>query len=122
MITAIILIVLIILGIYLLIKEYEIGFVMTGVMLVVISLVLLLIHIPSVALKSYDYEVMKTKRDSFERTLKNARENGNEYETAAIVKEIANWNQSLAVYKYQNKTLFLDQYIDDRIDELEFIE
>ncbi len=79
----------------------------------------LIIHSIVWGLVSYEYGLFVEKRNSFEQTLKFARANGNKYESAAIVKEVAQWNIELAKYKYNNKTLFLDQYIDDRMESLE---
>ena len=115
MITLIILIVLVGIGIYL---TTTLNYEFLGIIMCVIFGIWLLIHIFGWGLKSYEYGLFVKKRNSFELTLKEARKNGNEYETAAIVKDVAQWNIKLAVYKYDNKTLFFDQYIDDRIELL----
>ena len=80
---------------------------------------LLIFHSVSWGLVSYSYDIFVERRNAFEETLKAARESGNEYETAAISKEVAEWNMSLAHAKFSNRTLFLDQYIDDRVESLE---
>lgn len=116
MITLIILILLVALGGYLTTKwDYD----LLGVIMCIIFGMLLVIHCFSWGLVSYSYGLFVEKRNSFEQTLKDARENGNEYETAAIVKDVAQWNVKLAEYKYDNKTLFFDQYVDDRVELLE---
>jgi len=116
MITLIILIVLIAIGGYLTTKwDYE-GL---GIIMCAIFGLWLIMHSFCWGLVSYEYGLFVEKRNAFEQTLNEARNNGNEYETAAIVKEVAQWNQKLAEYKYDNKTIFFDQYIDDRIELLE---
>ena len=117
MITLIILVALFAIGIVISKKSYDYD--ILGAVMFVTSGVLLLIHTPVICLKSYEYNMFVVKRNAFSETLKSARENGNEYETAAIVKEVANFNTELASNKYNNKTIFLDQYIDDRFDLLE---
>jgi small-conductance mechanosensitive channel len=116
MITLIILILLITIGGYLTTKrDYD----LLGVVMCLIFGLWVLYHSIFYFTVSYKYGLFVEKRNAFEQTLKEARENGNEFETAAIVKEISEWNQELAEYKYKNKTLFFDQYIDDRIELLE---
>jgi len=116
MTTLIILIVLVAIGGYLTTKwDYEI----LGAMMCFIFGLLILIHSIMFFTVEYDYGLFVEKRNAFKETLNEARKNGNEYETAAIVKEVAQWNKKLAEYKYKNKTIFLDQYIDDRIELLE---
>lgn len=116
MITLIILIVLIIIGIFLIKRDISssLSFALT-----LILAIYLLVHIPAWGLRGYNYNLFAEKRNAFEQTLEAARENGNQYEAAAITKEVAQWNVELAVYKYQNKTILFDQYIDDRMELLE---
>ena len=90
-----------------------------GVIMCVIFGLCLIAHSISWGVVGYNYGLFVEKRNAFEQTLIVARENGNEYETATIIKEVARWNVNLAEYKYNNKTLFFGQYIDDRIDTLE---
>jgi transposase len=116
MTTLIILIVLIAIGGYLTTKwDY---YVLGTIMCLIFGLWLLL-HSIAFFTVEYRYGLFVEKRNAFEQTLNEARKNGNEYETAAIVKEVAQWNQMFAEYKYKNKTIFFDQYIDDRIESLE---
>lgn len=116
MITGIILVLLICIGIYLCRKgwEYELG----GGLLLIFSSIILIVHIIAICMVNYEYESFVVRRGAFKNTLNNARKNGNQYETAAIVKNIAKWNTLLAGYKYDNTTLLGDQYIDDRINNL----
>lgn len=106
-------------GIYLMTKDLTEGWlIMTFISTAIIG-IWLLGHTISILTASYSYEMFVVKRDAFESTLNNARKNGNEYETAAIVKSVAEWNIYLAMAKYENKTLYFDQFIDDRIEGLE---
>lgn len=116
MITLIILIALIAVGI-IMVKNYDLE--ATGFFISFICGICLLLHIVGISLKSYNYELFVVKRNAFSETLKSARECGREYETAAIVKEVSSLNTDLASIKYDNKTIFFDQYIDDRFDLLE---
>lgn len=121
-ITTIILITLIALGIRLYNKNDPYSYIMYDFYGFVICLIFgtwLIIHIVGMAKASYEYELFVQRRNAFEQTLNSARENGNQYETAAIVKEVAEWNTTLATEKFYNKTAWFDQYIDDRIETLE---
>lgn len=120
MITLIILLALTGLGFYLYNKgwDYETG----GALMITIFGLWFLIHSICLLTVSYGFEMFVVKRTAFEKTLNDSRKNGNDYETAAIVKEVAEWNVKLAEYKYDNTTLYFDQFIDDRIDTLEPIE
>jgi hypothetical protein len=89
-----------------------------GVLLTIIGTVFLILHIIGWCSTSYSYNLFVEKRTAFVETLQNAREAGNEYETAAIVKEVAAWNGKLAEMQYKNKTFFFDCYVDDRIQKL----
>jgi len=71
--------------------------------------------------KSYDYNNFVEKRKAFIYTLEEARKSGNECEKASITKDIAYWNTELARLKYDNSTIMIDQYVDDRFDKLDFI-
>jgi len=120
MITLIMLLTLTGLGFYLYNKgwDYEVG---EAIMITFFGL-WLSIHSICLLTASYGFEMFVVKRTAFEKTLNDSRKNGNDYETAAIVKEVAEWNVKLAQYKYDNTTLYFDQFIDDRIDTLEPIE
>lgn len=113
MTTLVILIILIVIGIFLM-RSCDYDF--HGFMMCLVFGFWLVMHLIAWSLSSYEYGLFLEKRNAFEQTLNEARKNGNEYETAAIVKEVAEWNQKLAEIKYDNKTLFYDQYIDDRIE------
>ena len=116
MITLIILIVLVAIGGCLTTKwDSE----LSGIIMCLIFGLWLITHSFAWGLVSYEYGLFVEKRNAFEQTLQVARENGNEYETAAIVKGVAKWNVKLAEAKYDNKTMYFDQYIDDRVDLLE---
>ena len=116
MLTLIILIGLIILGVYLsTLWDYE----SFGSLLLILSSFYLLIHCIAFFSTSYNFDLFVEKRNAFEQTLKDSRETGREYETAAIVSEVAKWNVRLAVQKYDNTTYYFDQYVDDRVKLLE---
>ena len=119
MITLIILVVLLIIGIYLVKKHDFDGWDFVGIMLVIFAGISIILQLSVWGLRSYNYEVFVAERNAFEQTLSEARKNNNPLEVAAIVSKVAEWNQELASSKYNNSTLFLDQYIDDRIDTLE---
>lgn len=55
---------------------------------------------------------------AIESTLAQSRLNGNEYESAAIVKEVSEWNINLAEFKYNNQNWYIGQFIDDRFENL----
>lgn len=90
-----------------------------GVFMVVIFGILLLLHVVGLSLKSYNYGKLIEERNSFEMTLQYSRENSNQYESAAIAKEVIEFNRKLTVMKYDNKTWLFNQYIDDRIQDVE---
>lgn len=122
MITFFILLALLILGIVVFCKgSYYNNIDILGFTLILVSSMFLLIHLISVFLVSYEYEIFVEKRNAFEQTLNESRKSTNPYETAAIVKEISEWNKELAERKYDNKTILFDQYIDNRIDDLDYI-
>ena len=116
MITFIILIALILIGWYLTTTyDYE----LLGSLLMAFTAIYLIFHSIFFLTVEYEYGMFVEKRKAFVMTLKASRESGNKYESAAIVKEVAEWNIKLAENKYDNKTVFCNQYIDDRIEDLE---
>tara|TARA_R110000868_G_scaffold76573_5_gene220151 strand:- start:520 stop:888 length:369 start_codon:yes stop_codon:yes gene_type:complete len=119
MVTLVVLITLIALGIFS-VNRYdsflgEVG----GILLSISAAIGLLFHLIAFGLVGYNFNQFVAQRDAFELTLNNSREGGNEYEAAAIIKEVATWNIQLAQMKYDNSTLLADQYIDDRVEDLE---
>ena len=116
MITTTFLITIIILGLLITCNSYDYD--VLGFILVVFSSIYLLVHLASLGLSSYEFDKFKIERDSFEQTLKVSRGFNNEMEQAAISKDIIYWNSRLALIQYDNKTLFFDQYIDDRFETL----
>ncbi|MCK9446276.1 hypothetical protein M0Q50_05230 [bacterium] len=83
---------------------FAITFVLNGILLLTVE---------------YDYNIFKTKRDAFEKTLQNSRKSGNSLESAAIISEVAIWNIQLAEKKYDNNTYIWGRYISDKIETLE---
>lgn len=116
MITLIILIGVVAFGVYLMHQSYYYEF--GGVITVIVG-VFLVIHSLFISMVSYNYNLFEANRNAFEETLSVSRLSGNNYETAAIVKDVAKWNMRLADIKVKNNTIFLDQYIDDRFELLE---
>ena len=114
-ITSIVIIALFILGIYL--KGHP-WYEFTGFCLTYIFGWVAIFHFAVLLFVKYDYEKFLNKRNAFQQTLIEARENGREIESAAILQNVAEWNIDLAEYQYDNTTWLLDQYIDDRIMSL----
>ena len=85
--------------------------------IIVLSIALLIFHIPSWLSVNYRYEMHIVERNSFIESLEIARSNKNSIELAAISKDIIEYNKDLAVTKYENQG-FLDCYIDDRFMDL----
>jgi len=121
MIILIVLLVLFVFGVYLMnIETYNENWIFgVGTILTFTFGVYLVIHLIGFLLASYSYEKLVVKRTSFEQTLNDSRRNGNEYETAAIVKDVAEFNMSLASDKYDNNVFLLKDYVDDRVMLLE---
>jgi len=88
-----------------------------GILITILSIIFLMIHIPTWLLASHKYEIHIVERNSFIESLETARVNKNNIELASISKDIIEYNKKLAILKYEN-TGFLDCYIDDRLIEL----
>ena len=116
MIILTILIVLILIGIGLVHRDYCLE---GGISMIMVFGIYLISHIVCWSVASYEYNQFILRRNSFEQTLNNARQNNNPYEIAGIAKEVSNWNIELVKGQYKNKLFFLKDYIDDRIDLLE---
>lgn len=116
MVILLILIALFILGLYLCNTR---NYAFLGFILSVVFGIYLVIHILMWSINSFKYKNFVTKRDAFEQTLKDSRLNGNPYESAAIMKEVADWNIKLASMKYQNTLFLAKDYINDKVDNLE---
>ena len=82
----------------------------------------LMLHIVAWSLQEHHHNLFVQKRNAFEMTLNNARENDRPLERAAITKKVADWNVELAERKYRNTIWAADPYIDDRINNLKPIE
>lgn len=120
MITLIILIAIVLIGILLVTKsKYHDDKDVLGVGMIFIFGIAFVFHCSCYFFTVYNYKLIVSERNSFEQTLTQSRLSNNNYEAATILKEVIEWNKGLAKLKYQNSTLFLDQYIDDRIDELQ---
>jgi hypothetical protein len=75
-------------------------------------------HIGMTYTRQRDFDKFLIRRNAFEQTIIDIRANGNPHEMVAVVKDIAEWNISLAEYKYQNSLDFFGQYVDDRFEDL----
>lgn len=84
----------------------------------IVSGVWLFFFILLTSMSSYEYERFMVRRSAFEQTLNECRLNGNQYETAAIVKEVSEWNESLAENKLDNSKFLMETYVDDRFESL----
>ena len=93
-----------------------------GIILAILMGIYLSIHILCWSTASYGYEVYIIERKSFIETLEKSRADYNPLERATVMLDISKWNQGLLKDKYKNKLFLLDDYIDDRIENIEIIE
>ncbi len=117
MIQFIILLALLITGVRIAKKSYDYD--ILGFFIASLSGLFMFFHLISWLSVSYEYGSFIAKRAAFEQTLNEARKANREYETAAIVKDVASWNSKLASMKYDNKTWLFDTYVDDRIEDVQ---
>lgn len=89
-----------------------------GVVITIIFGIYLLVHVIRWSTATYSYNITVVERNSFVETLNDARNNKRELESAAILKEISEWNRYLAEAQYDNGTFLLGDYHDDRIMNL----
>jgi hypothetical protein len=122
LIITLIILIPIVIGIYLSIKYYLEGLDALGWFLIIIFGAIFIVHIIACSLSKYQHDLFLQKRDAFELTLKDSRDSKKELETAAILKNVSEWNIELAEKKFDNSTFLLDCYIDDRIESVEYIE
>ncbi len=92
---------------------------MIGFIISMISGIYLILHIVGWSVSSYSYNVFLVKRNAFVETLKEARKGKNQFEVAAITKDVSEWNQKLAEAKYDNNIFLLKDYVDDRVINLQ---
>ena len=122
MLTLIVLIVLLIAGIIINSKASELsGLEVFAQILIVISGLLLLIHIIVWPVTHFETNVDIAKIEAFEITIEESRQNVSEFERAAILQDIAEWNEKIVTYQMCNKNWFLDQYIPDSVDDLKLL-
>ncbi len=116
MVFGIILVVLIVIGVLMMMRDsYDIF----GFLIGFIFGIALIIHTIVTSTRSYQYDIFIQEKESFEETLKFSREFGNEYESATILKEVIEINATIKLNKWHNKNWFLGQYVDDRIEDLQ---
>lgn len=120
MITIVILVVVIVMGYFLhdRLSDYMLPFVLGGLMSIGGG-ILMVLHLFLWSITSYEYGKFVSKRDSLQQSLDWSRANSSELERAAILQDISEFNKDLAEHKYNNKTLLLTYYIDDRIEDVE---
>ena len=80
---------------------------------------ILFVHILCISLASYSYESFAERGKVIQKTLNHIRKQDNDLESIMLIESVMEWNIELAKSKYNNSTLFFDQYIDDRIEKLE---
>lgn len=81
-----------------------------SMVIAVIALIWLVIHVICWSTASYNYRCFVAKRNAFEQTLHDCRATGNQYETATIVKEVSDWNETLAEKKIDLNTFVYGSY------------
>lgn len=83
---------------------------------------LLLIHCLCVYGGYFDYIDISESGKGLRATIESFRASGVDViERAAIYNKISDWNMEVAVRKELNKNWFIDPYVDDRIEDLDFI-
>jgi uncharacterized protein YneF (UPF0154 family) len=117
MIILIALLTLLSIGIYIFKKSYDYD--TLGFIIAVCAEIYLVLHIFFWLLASYEYGVFVAKRQAFVETLNDARKNNNPIELAAITKNVSDWNQQLAVGKYNRTVFMLKDYTDKRVESLQ---
>lgn len=80
---------------------------------------LLMAHLFSIISRYVDYKEIVIRRNAIHSALIESRKVENNIESAAVLKDIIDFNTSLAKMKYYNKTFLLGQYVDDRIESIE---
>lgn len=118
MINLIILIAIIITGLILPKDKYYGDRSFLSICLLMIGSVLLASHLVAISLVSIEYNAFKASHEQLKVDLENSRKLNASYEKAAILKEIIHHNQIIVSNQVLNKNWFIDQYIDDRVDEL----
>ena len=91
---------------------------LVGSIIIVMLILFLIAHISEMSLKSYKYNVWIAKRNSFEQTLNDARKNSRDIEILSISRDIAKWNEDLAIIHVDLNHWFLHQYIDERFKNI----
>lgn len=94
--------------------RYEVG----GYILTLFAGIFLLIHVLFMCTASYRFNKFVIQRKAFTQSLEYARKTENQLELASLTREVSEWNQQLAIEKYDNTVFILKDYIDDRIISL----
>lgn len=119
MVLGIILLVIVVIGLGLWIKsDYHEEL---GVVITLIFGIWLVFHVATIARASYKYETFIEKRTAFVETIA-SRDVADDFENKYITETKVEWNVELAHQKVLNATLYHDQFVDDRFDNLKPIE
>lgn len=103
-------------------SEYASVWDFTGNIISIIFGIILVATLITLPLSYYDTKAEVERYYAFKETIENSRSgNMSEFERAALINEIANYNKKLASVKYWNDTIF-DIFIYDGLAELEFLE
>lgn len=86
-----------------------------------LSLIALVMAFVFLMFKGYNYNEFKSRKQAIEQTIRYSRQHGSEIERAAIIQKMTVINEVLAHMKYQNSIFLMDEFIDDRIDTMQFI-
>jgi glucan phosphoethanolaminetransferase (alkaline phosphatase superfamily) len=89
------------------------------ILISIILVIIIVVHCIYYFTSAYNYELLVEERNAIEQTLNNTKKTENNFEIGSVMGEVIKYNQRLAKYKFDNKTLLLDQYIDDRVESLE---
>ena len=120
MIILTVLIVFLLVGLFLVMKEFSGITWFLGSFVFTVSGIILIVAFILLLSESYAVESFIIERDSTEKTYSRARAKGRPLESAAIQKDIAEINRKLASLQYYNQTIF-NIWIPDRIDDIKSI-
>ena len=95
---------------------WESPFLFVAVLILGLTGLMLAIGIPA---EHYEHNKAIVKFEQFQKTIEAARERDGGLENAAILMEIAEWNTTLAGWKYDNDSNWFDIFIPDAVDDLE---
>ena len=100
-------------------KDYNATLSISSIILAICAFVYIFMHLIMWLTCSYSFDKALLERKELVDILELSRKNKNNLESATIYKSILEFNNTLAVAKYDNTFFFLDDYIDDRIKYVE---